>query len=105
MRKRNIRKQFWINLEEEELLKKKINKAGISESDFFRRCILNKKINEIPSKELIQFLKQLNGLANNINQIARMSNIFGSVTNKDLDFVIKNVSNFITNLETTIYSK
>ena len=39
MRKRSIKKQLWINEEEDVLLKTKAMRAGISEADFIRQNI------------------------------------------------------------------
>lgn len=103
MRKRNIRKQFWLNIDEEEMLKQKIIKAGITEAEFFRRCITNKKIIEQPTQEVIRFLKELICIANNINQIARLSNTFGYATESDLKYIKTALAEFITNYQNQIY--
>ena len=39
MRKKNIKKQIWIDAREDELLKKKSKQAGLSESEFIRSLI------------------------------------------------------------------
>ena len=36
MRERTIKKQFWINQEEDNLLKAKAKKTGLNESEFLR---------------------------------------------------------------------
>lgn len=36
MRKKNIKKQIWIDAKEDELLKKKSKQAGLTESEFIR---------------------------------------------------------------------
>lgn len=48
MRNRSIKKQVWLNSKENELLKNKCMKAGISESAFFRLVIENTEIKEKP---------------------------------------------------------
>ena len=50
MRTRSIKKQVWLNSRENELLKKKCLKAGLSESAFFRHVINDTQIKDI--KEL-----------------------------------------------------
>ena len=47
MRNRSIKKQVWLNSRENELLKKKCMKAGLSESSFFRHVINDTQINNI----------------------------------------------------------
>ena len=44
MRKRNIKKQVWIDAKEDELLKKKSKEAGLTESEFIRSIIKGYRI-------------------------------------------------------------
>ncbi len=77
MRNRTIKKSFYLNEEENRLLKEKCFGGFISESDFFRMCILNKEIKEKkekPDEKFYDTLEQLRGIATNINQIARVAN-------------------------------
>ena len=69
MRKRTIKKQIWINQNEDNLLKYKSKKSGLNESEFLRSCIKGYKVKEQPTKEIRDFLKQISGIANNVNQI------------------------------------
>ena len=46
MRNRTIKKSFYLSEEENRLLKEKCFDGFISESSFFRMCILNKEIKE-----------------------------------------------------------
>lgn len=39
MRKYSIKKQFYVNQKEDDLLKVKSKKAGLTESEFLRSCI------------------------------------------------------------------
>ena len=39
MRKRNIKKQIWIDVQEDNLLKKKSKESGLSESEFIRSLV------------------------------------------------------------------
>lgn len=71
MRQRTIKKQFYLNQTEENLLKEKSKKSGLSESEFLRSIIKGQKIKEQPTKEIREFIKQISGIANNINQIAK----------------------------------
>ena len=49
MRERTIKKQFWINQEEDNLLKAKAKKTGLNESEFLISCIKGYKIKTIKS--------------------------------------------------------
>ena len=74
MRSRTIKKSFYLSEEENRLLKEKCFDGFISESSFFRMCILNKEIKEKPDEKFFDTLEQLRGIATNINQIARVVN-------------------------------
>ena len=104
MRNRNIKKQFWINENEEKLLQQKSIKAGLSEAEFLRCLIRGTKLKEKPSKELNEFLKQITGIANNINQIARAVNYTRNIYADEIEKIKKSLSNFIYNFEKEFYS-
>ena len=105
MRERTIKKQFWINQEEENLLKIKSKKAGLNESEFLRSCIKGYKIKERPIEEIREFTKQISGIANNINQIAKVANSRYSVSHDDYKYILKTLADFILRFERKIYSK
>ena len=50
-------------------------------------CIKGYKIKEQHTDEIREFIKQITGIANNINQIARVSNGTKYVQDKDLEYV------------------
>lgn len=105
MRERAIKKQFWINQEEENLLKKKKKKAGLNESEFLRSLIKGYKIKEQPTEEIRDFIKQVSGIANNINQIARIANSRYSVSHDDYSNISSTLSDFILRFEKELYSR
>ena len=105
MRKRTIKKQLWINQDEDNLLKLKSEKTGLSESEFLRSCIKGYKIKEQPTDEIREFIKQITGIANNINQIARVANGTKYVQDKDLEYVKNKITEFILNFEKKVYSR
>ena len=79
MRKDNKKKNFWINERQDEMLKNKFSKAGITEKEFFIRCIEGKTIAEKPGDGFYKAVGTLIGIANNLNQIARVANTTGIV--------------------------
>ena len=105
MRKYSIKKQFYVNQKEDDLLKVKSKKAGLTESEFLRSCIKGYKIKEQPTHEIREFIKQITGIANNINQIARIANSRYSVSHDDYSYISKELSNFILNFEKILYSR
>ena len=74
MRNRTIKKQFWLNETEEKLLKEKSKKAGLSEAEVIRSFINGYKLKEKPDENFYYVLKELRGIATNVNQLARQAN-------------------------------
>ncbi len=105
MRKRTIKKQIWINQTEDNLLKLKSKKSGLNESEFLRSCIKGYKIKEQPTKEIIEFTRQITGIANNINQIARAVNTAGYVRDEDLEYIKNTMPQFILDFQKKVYSR
>ena len=105
MRKRTIKKQIWINQTENNLLKAKTKKSGLNESEFLRSCIKGYKIKEQPTKEIREFIKQITGIANNINQIAKAVNTFGYIRDEDLEYIKNTIPKFIVDFQKRLYSR
>ena len=105
MRERSIKKQFWINQDEENLLKSKSKRAGLNESEFLRSLIKGYKIKEQPTEEIRDFIKQISGIANNINQIARTVNSTKYIRNQDLEYIKNTIPKFILEFQKKVYSR
>ena len=105
MRERTIKKQMWINQEEANLLKLKSKKAGLNESEFLRSCIKGYKIKEQPTKEIREFIKQISGIANNINQIAIRVNVSGYIQKEELEYLKNTINQFILEFQKKVYSR
>ena len=105
MRKRNIKKQIWIDTKEDELLKRKSKEAGLTESEFMRSLIKGYRIKAQPTEEIKNFQRELYGIANNINQLARIANSRYSVSHDNFEYVSKTLADFILKFEKKIYSR
>lgn len=105
MRKRNIKKQIWLDVKEDELLKKKSKEAGLSEAEFVRSLIKGYRIKAQPTEEIKSFQRELYGIATNINQIARVANSRYSVSHDNFKYVSKTLTDFILKFEKKIYSR
>lgn len=105
MRKRTIKKQIWINQNEDNLLKYKSKKSGLNESEFLRSCIKGYKVKEQPTKEIREFLKQISGIANNVNQIALRVNVNGNIQTDDIKYLKKDINQFILDFQKKVYSR
>ena len=105
MRKRNIKKQIWIDTKEDELLKRKSKEAGLTEAEFIRSLIKSYRIKAQPTEEIKIFQRELYGIANNINQLARIANSRYSVSHDNFEYVSKTLADFILKFEKKIYSR
>ena len=83
MRNRTIKKQIWLNEIEDNLLKEKSKKANISEAEFLRNCINGFEVQEKPDENFYYVLRDLRGIATNINQLARNANRYGYYTDAE----------------------
>ena len=105
MRTRTIKQQIYLNAEEKKLLKEKSKRAGLNESEFIRSMIKGYKIKEQPTKEILEFTRDISGIANNINQIAKVANTRRYVRDEDLEYLKNAVSKFILEFQKKIYSR
>ena len=105
MRARTIKQQFYLNLKEKKLLKEKSKKAGLNESEFIRSMIKGYKIKEQPTKEIREFTRDISGIANNINQIAKAVNTFGYIRDEDLEYIKNTMPKFILDFQKRLYSR
>lgn len=105
MRSRTIKKNFYLNDEENLLLREKCKKANISESKLLRSFITGYTIKEKPDKEFYEAIKALRGISINLNQIARKANSLGLIdvpayrksVDKLNDFMIEIKEKFLAN--------
>ena len=61
-------------------LKGKARSAGISAGEFLRRCMRDGQVKERLTPEHTDYVRQLCGMANNLNQLAHKANALGFVT-------------------------
>ena len=79
MRKRDIKKQVWLNENENKILKENAKKCGLSESSYLRNLIIGYKPKEQPTEKMFEIINQLKYVGINLNQIARKANSLGLV--------------------------
>lgn len=75
--KRKYQINVKLSIEEQVLLKKKMRDSGLSCNNFIRECIQKSVIKQRRTVEENNLLKQLIGMANNINQVAKRVNTHG----------------------------
>jgi len=88
-----------LDTEEYYTLKAKAREAGINRSEFIRHCIRSSVVKQHLTSEQMGYIRQLSGMANNINQVAHRANAAGYSDvhtqclsmNERLDNVIKKI--------------
>ena len=88
MRKRNIRKQYFLNEEENDELRRKSIKAGMTESNLIRCLIMDYQPREKPPEKFYDYITLLRILNNNMNQIAIKAHTYDFI---DEDFYMEQV--------------
>lgn len=77
--KKDIRKEYSVAVRltesEYEKLQKKIERSGLKQSEYLRKCINDKEIIVISGVETVA--KELASIGNNMNQIAKHANRYG----------------------------
>lgn len=76
---RTKRVYVWLTDQEFEYLMKNVKKSGLCRETYLRHLIEGYEVKEAPTAEWVQLIHLLSGMANNLNQIARMSHITGTV--------------------------
>lgn len=99
MRKRDIKKQFWLSEKENKLLKENSKKSGLSESSYVRNLINGYKPKEQPTNEIFEMQKQLRGIATNFNQIATKANALGFIDKPFYENSSKKLQDFMEKFE------
>lgn len=84
-RSRNNRIDIMLNDEEYAKLKSDISRAKISQAEYIRRLILEKKIREKPDDRFYNVMSQLTHIGNNLNQIARKANYLNEIDKEKYD--------------------
>ena len=79
MRRRNKEIVLWLTEDEYSSLRKQVVKTGLSMQAYFRQLIRKIQPKEKPSADVIDILKNLQQINNNMNQIAVKANSNGFV--------------------------
>ena len=77
MRKREVKKNFYLSYKEDDELKRKCYLVGLNESDLVRSLISGFVPREKPGKEFYDEIKNLRQIGNNLNQLAKYTNTTG----------------------------
>ncbi len=76
---RTIKKQFWLSVEEDELLKEKAGAVCLTEAALIRMLIRGFAPKEKPGMEFYRSMHQIAVIGENLNQIVRRAHTLGFV--------------------------
>lgn len=89
MGKRNIEKHIRFTSEEYEIICKRSAKMNLRTGTYIRTIAVQGVVKVFPLKELNDVQRALNRIGVNLNQIAAVANSSGSVYQKDMEDVLK----------------
>lgn len=105
MRKRIIKKSFYISYEEDELLQQLCERVGLNMSQLMR-CFINGFVpKEKPGKEFYEEIKNLRMIGNNLNQLTKYANTTGKLREIELIKLMNLIEKFIFELKEKYLSK
>ena len=103
-RTRKNQLKIYLSDEEKEIFEKKMKMAECrTMAHFLRKCVLEKEIYIVDLEPFRELQGLLANATNNINQIARATNITGVIYRDDIDFMKKEIEK-ISRKNLQIYS-
>ena len=97
--KRTIKKQFWFNRKEAELLQKKAKKACLTEAALVRKLVRDEVIKEQPGDEFYEALRALEGFAESVGILSSNVHSMDFVTAELLEKEIEKWHRFQADIE------
>ena len=99
MRKRDIKKQFYLNEDEQQLLAERAGVAALTEAAYIRALITGRVPKPKPDKEFYDDMRALYSVSNNLNQLTIKSHTYDYIDTDELKKILSTVSEFITALQ------
>ena len=91
-RKRNNQLKIYLTDEEKEIFEKKMKLANFKTmSHFLRKCVLEKEIYIVDLEPFRDLQRLLSNVTNNINQIAKATNMTGVIYKNDIQAIRQDV--------------
>jgi SepF-like predicted cell division protein (DUF552 family) len=93
-RKRPIQKKVWLNKEENDYLRKKIEASPYNNfQNFVRIMLITGEIVNVDYSELRKLNQEVSRIGNNVNQMVRLANQFEEISPDDVQTLISEVRN------------
>ena len=98
MRTRTIKKNFWLNENENRKLKSLSSLLNLSEADVIRKILFETKVKESPPKEFYTAIEKINKIGVNINQLTKIANATNMIYEYKLNKQFRELNQFIDNI-------
>lgn len=103
-RKRKILKTFWLDEQENEWLKLRLEESPFTNlSTYIRECIFQKEIIVMEFEQLEQLNYELNRIGNNVNQIAKVAHSKGTITRDEIEELLTTVQTISSEVGDYLY--
>ena len=91
-RKRNLKQEFYISADEEQLIADKMQEAGIkNKSAYLRKMALDGYIIKQDFTAVKAVVYELNHIGNNLNQLTKIANTYGDVYLSEIKSIKKDI--------------
>ena len=98
MRKRTIKKNFWLNYEEDRQLKYLSSLLNLSEANTIRKLLFEVNVKSNPPKEFYDAVDKMNKIGVNINQLTKIANATNKLYVYDLNKQFQELSKLIQDI-------
>lgn len=89
MRRRPIIIPLHLNRQELHHLDEQCHRAGLSREEFLRSLVAKIELHPRPCIHHAELLRQVAGLCNNANQLAKVANTYGEASQQDIEEMTK----------------
>ena len=89
MRRRGHVIPLRLNEREYRHLCEQVKTSGLSREEYLRSLILGKEIHPRPCTHHAELVRQISGLCNNANQLAKVANTYGEASQQDIEEMTK----------------
>ena len=98
MGKRNIEIKVRLNRKEAELLNKRVKKSRLSREAYLRHLINGLVPQDAPPPAYFDFMRELHGIGNNLNQIAQKAHVLGVMDERRYDEAMQRLDQLIRDI-------
>ncbi len=99
MRKRQVKKQFYLSDTENAGLKRKAEDCGVSEATLIRFLIAGFVPKPKPDEEFYKDMRVLYAVSNNLNQLTVKSHTYDYIDSEELQDILNNLGKFINDIQ------